>query len=104
MKLRHLVVIWVLALIFMTAVHAQDKIKVEKGEKIYNNYCETCHGENLVNSGQSFDLRRLKVGERPRFESSVQNGKGQMPPWRGVITDFDMDFIWAYIRTKANDR
>lgn len=83
---------------------AQDDAKAEMGEKIYTTYCYTCHGENLVNSGQSFDLRKLKVTERPRFENSVQNGKGQMPPWKGVITEKDMDFIWAYIRTKANDR
>lgn len=83
---------------------SQDDIKAQKGEKIYNNYCYTCHGEDLVNSGQSFDLRKLKVTERPRFENSVQNGKNQMPPWRGVITEQDMDMLWAYIRTKANDR
>ena len=77
---------------------------MQKGEKIYNTYCYTCHGEDLVNSGQSFDLRKLKSTERARFENSVQNGKNQMPPWKGVITEQDMDFIWAYIRTKANDR
>jgi mono/diheme cytochrome c family protein len=83
---------------------AQDNAKVEKGEKIYTTYCETCHGENLVNSGQSFDLRKFKSTERPRFENSVQNGKGQMPPWKGVVSEKDMDFIWAYIRTKAYDK
>ena len=104
MVLKYPMTISVVALVFSLTSHAQEMIKADKGEKIYNNYCETCHGENLVNSGQSFDLRRLKVGERPRFENSVQNGKGQMPPWRGVITEIDMDFIWAYVRTKANDR
>lgn len=39
--------------------------------------------------------------ERPRFENSVLNGKNQMPPWKGVLKDADIDAIWAYIRTNA---
>jgi hypothetical protein len=104
MKLKYIWVLGAVAIVLMKPSLAQDKAKVEVGEKIYTTYCETCHGENLVNSGQSFDLRKLKVSEQPRFENSVQNGKGQMPPWRGVISEKDMDLIWAYIRSKANDR
>ncbi len=104
MKLKYIWVLSAVAIVLMKPCFAQDKTKVEVGEKIYTTYCETCHGENLVNSGQSFDLRKLKVSELPRFENSVQNGKGQMPPWRGIISEKDMDLIWAYIRTKANDR
>jgi mono/diheme cytochrome c family protein len=64
----------------------------------------TCHGESLINSGQSFDLRKLKISEEARFQNSVQNGKNQMPPWGGVISQSDMKAIWAYIRTLANDK
>ena len=83
---------------------AQDARKAAAGERVYTTYCYTCHGENLVNSGQSFDLRRLRKDERPRFENAVQNGKGQMPPWKGVVSAEEMDLIWHYIRTLANDR
>ena len=65
------------------AVSAQDRAKVEAGENLYNDYCFTCHGERLVSSGQTFDLRRLTANDRARFESSVLIGKGQMPPWKG---------------------
>ena len=92
-----------LAGLAMPAV-AQDAKKAAAGERVYTTYCYTCHGENLVNSGQSFDLRRLRKDERPRFESAVQNGKGQMPPWKGVVSVEEMDLIWHYIRTLANDR
>lgn len=104
MKLNTLLTLCVVPLALLNQAHSQDDIKAQKGEKIYNTYCYACHGEDLVNSGQSFDLRKLKVTERARFENSVQNGKNQMPPWKGVITDQDMDMIWAYIRTRANDR
>ena len=81
----------------------KDAQKVEAGESVYNNYCETCHGSRLVNIGQtSFDLRRLRADERPRFETSVLNGKGNMPPWKGVIDAEQLDLLWAFIRANAN--
>jgi mono/diheme cytochrome c family protein len=53
--------------------------QIEAGESIYNNNCQNCHGDRLVNTGQTFDLRRLTAGDRARFDSSVRNGKNQMP-------------------------
>ena len=82
---------------------ALDKAKVAAGEGVYNNYCFTCHGETLVSSGQTFDLRRLKATERARFENSVLNGKNQMPPWKGVVTDEEIDQLWHYIRANATN-
>jgi mono/diheme cytochrome c family protein len=88
----------------MRAGFAQDSKKIEAGESVYNNYCFTCHGEKLVSSGQTFDLRRLRAEDRARFENSVNNGKGQMPPWKGVLTGEEIDQIWRYIRANANDK
>jgi mono/diheme cytochrome c family protein len=83
---------------------AQDSKKIAAGERVYNNYCFTCHGENLVSTGQTFDLRRLRADERARFENSVNNGKGQMPPWKGALTDEEIDQIWHFIRANANNK
>jgi len=83
---------------------AQDAGKVRAGERVYNNYCFTCHGENLVSSGQTFDLRRLRAEERARFENSVTNGKGQMPPWKGVLSAEEIDQLWNFIRANANEK
>lgn len=84
---------------------AQDPDKVKLGSRVYNNYCATCHGDEMVNSGNAtFDLRRLRANERTRFETSVTNGKGQMPPWKGVLSPEEMDQIWHYIRVNANDK
>jgi len=94
-----------LALALSFAASAQDTAKAKAGERIYRNYCATCHGDDMVNNSTStFDLRRLRTDERPRFENSVTNGKNQMPPWKGVISPDDMDLIWNYLRTNANDK
>jgi mono/diheme cytochrome c family protein len=85
----------------VTIVSAQDEAKIEAGENVYNTNCQICHGEQLVNTGQTFDLRRLKDNERARFENSVRNGKNQMPPWKGVLTDEEINQLWHYIRANA---
>ena len=84
---------------------AQDKpdaAKAGEGERVYGEHCQVCHGENLVSSGQSFDLRTLTPGDRKRYETVVQNGKGQMPPWRGVIDDDEIDKIWHFIMSRRS--
>ena len=83
---------------------AQDAKKIDAGEAVYNDYCQTCHGSKLVSTGQTFDLRRLRSDERQRFETSVLNGKGQMPPWKGVIDADQIEVLWAYIGSIAANR
>jgi mono/diheme cytochrome c family protein len=81
-----------------------DQVKIDAGETVYNTRCAICHGDDLVNTGQTFDLRKLKADERPRFENSVRNGKNQMPPWKGILTDENIDQLWHYIRAHANEK
>jgi mono/diheme cytochrome c family protein len=85
----------------ITTVSAQDAAKVEAGENVFNTNCAICHGDQLVSTGQTFDLRRLKDNERARFDNSVRNGKNQMPPWKGKLTDEEIDQVWHYIRANA---
>jgi len=85
----------------MHPVLAQERAKVEAGEHLYAMYCSTCHGDNLVSSGQTFDLRRLGANDRSRFSNSVLMGKNQMPPWKGVLADEQIDALWNYIRQNA---
>jgi mono/diheme cytochrome c family protein len=85
----------------ITPVSAQDAAKIEAGENVFNTNCAICHGDQLVSTGQTFDLRRLKDNERPRFDNSVRNGKNQMPPWKGKLTDEEIDQLWHYIRANA---
>lgn len=84
--------------------NAQDQAKIKAGAQTFSEYCSTCHGDDLVNSGLTFDLRRLKATDRPRFENSVLNGKNQMPPWRGVLNAEQIDTLWNYIRANAFEK
>jgi mono/diheme cytochrome c family protein len=83
------------------AAFAQDKSQIDAGEQVYAANCATCHGPNLVNPGDTFDLKKLGANERTRFNESVTDGKGQMPAWGGILTDEQFDQLWAYIRANA---
>ncbi len=81
---------------------AADDGKADAGRRVYGNYCANCHGEDLQNnSSVSFDLRRLREGERARFINAVLNGKKAMPSWKGVLDDDKIEELWAYIRANA---
>src|SRR5262245_5193263 len=87
----------IVGVIGIEGVAAQDA--VAQGERIYDNYCATCHGEQLQNNpgGLTFDLRRLTRDDYRRFVNSVLNGKNKMPPRQGVLAQTEIDQLWAYI-------
>jgi cytochrome c oxidase cbb3-type subunit III len=82
---------------------AQEDAKAAAGAEVYATNCASCHGERLANSGGMPDLRKLGPGDRAKFVSVVSDGKGQMPPWAGTLSDEEIDQIWAYIRSKAGN-
>jgi mono/diheme cytochrome c family protein len=78
--------------------------RVELGATIYGDYCSSCHGDQLQNTsgGVTFDLRRLRAEDHDRFVSAVVEGKRQMPPWRGVLDQQQIEAIWSYIRATVD--
>ncbi len=91
------------ALAAAQSASAQDRSLIEAGAEVYRTHCAECHGERLVNTGSTFDLRRLRADERPRFDKATKDGKGQMPAWGGVLSAEEFDQLWAYVRSKADD-
>jgi len=105
-KLKRIQVDAVVSLLLacFASIHCADaEDAATQGERVYENYCATCHGEQLQNnaSGLTFDLRRLKADEYSRFANAVLNGKNKMPPWKGVLEAAQIDQLWAYIRTSV---
>ena len=92
-----------LALIFLlsSAPALAQEDPIAAGQTLYDEKCAVCHGAGLRNTGATADLRALKQDERARFDTAVLNGKGQMPPWRGVLNETHLDQLWAYIRDRA---
>ena len=90
------------ALILVSAALAQDRAKITAGAEVYAERCAACHGERLRATGGAFDLLKLRPDERARFDQAVNDGKGQMPPWGGVLSAEEIDQLWAYLRSRAD--
>jgi mono/diheme cytochrome c family protein len=75
----------------------------DAGRAIYTDRCAQCHGERLMTTGAAPDLKLLTADQRAHFDDIVRNGKGQMPAWGGMITDEEIDQVWAYIRSRAEN-
>jgi len=99
---------WLLSFFFFPA-SAQDARKdsaegtadsVALGRALYARHCARCHGFGMVSSGTvTYDLRRFPHNDKARFVNSVINGKGNMPPWKGTLSEEQVDLLWAYVLT-----
>ncbi|HXB78853.1 MAG TPA: cytochrome c [Bradyrhizobium sp.] len=92
------------ALIVPICLADEGNPSAQTGAMVYLDYCSSCHGDGLQNTsgGLTFDLRRLRPQDHDRFVNSVLNGKNQMPPWRGVLDQQQIESIWAYIRANVD--
>ena len=89
-----------------TAVHAQsvsaDPDLAARGRERYGQVCAQCHGRNMINAGvASYDLRRFPAEQRERFQNAVTNGKGNMPSFRGALSEAEIESLWAYVITRG---
>ena len=90
------------AMAVVSTALAQDRAKIAAGAEVYAERCAACHGERLRATGAGFDLLKLRPDERARFDQVVNDGKGQMPPWAGVLSAEEIDQLWAYLRSRAD--
>jgi mono/diheme cytochrome c family protein len=101
MATRCLVVAVLVTVCFCPAAPAQDAIAA--GEQVYEEHCASCHGEKLRSTGAIPDLKEQRADGRARFDQMVMNGRGQMPAWQGIVSQDQLEALWAYIRSRARD-
>jgi mono/diheme cytochrome c family protein len=95
---------WCSIVLASPAATAAGNARAEAGGAVYALRCSSCHGEGLNNTsgGWSFDLRKLRPDEHNRFVDSVTTGKDNMPSWYGILSDEEIESIWAYIRATVD--
>ena len=84
---------------------------IKAGRKLYPMYCSACHGGKADGWGgpslgerYAADLTKHWSGYQG-FVQAVLDGKkgriGLMPPWRGVLTEEQINQLGAYLETLA---
>jgi cytochrome c6 len=78
------------------------------GAAVYKAKCNTCHGPDgggtaVGKSLQAADLRSAKVQSKSDAEliQTISDGKGNMPGFKGDITDEEIHAVLAHVRTLA---
>jgi mono/diheme cytochrome c family protein len=73
--------------------------QIDQGRELYEEFCQTCHGRDMVSPGLViFDLRKFPKDDAARFRDAVLSGKGPaMPAFQGRISDEEVSLLWAYV-------
>lgn len=97
MKVLHRVTAWAAALLVVTGGVASGNGSADagvRGENIYAEFCQGCHGEGksgLVQFSRSREeLQRILEGETD-----------QMPDFYGIFSETEVDAIYAYLTAPA---
>ncbi len=79
----------------------------ERGEKVYAANCAVCHqpnGKGVPGSFPALDGSQIVNGPKAGQIDRVLNGKGAMPPWKGVLSDTDIAAVITFTRNDWSNK
>jgi cytochrome c oxidase subunit 2 len=83
-----------------------DELK-QRGEKVYAANCVACHqagGKGVPGTFPALDASPVVNGPKKPQIDIVLNGKGGMPPWKGVLSDTDIAAVITYTRNSWSNK
>jgi len=83
-----------------------DELK-QRGEKVYAANCVACHqatGKGVPGAFPALDGSQIVNGPKAAQINIVLNGKGGMPPWKGVLSDTDIAAVITYTRNNWSNK
>jgi cytochrome c oxidase subunit 2 len=83
-----------------------DELK-QRGEKVYAANCVACHqanGKGVPGTFPALDASPIVNGPKQPQIDIVLNGKGGMPPWKGVLSDTDIAAVITYTRNSWSNK
>jgi mono/diheme cytochrome c family protein len=95
----------IVVLLIASPANSQDSAS---GPSVYKSKCTTCHGPDgggtaVGKSLKAADLRSPEVQSKSDAELTqvISDGKGNMPGFKGTITDEEIHAVLAHVRTLA---
>jgi PQQ-dependent dehydrogenase (methanol/ethanol family) len=79
---------------------------VARGEFVYVQHCQICHGAGAVSGGSTPDLRRMSSATHGEFDAIVLGGSRAdrgMVGFSDLLTAEDADAVHAYLIKRAHD-
>ncbi|WP_460838328.1 cytochrome c oxidase subunit II [Noviherbaspirillum agri] len=83
-----------------------DELK-QRGEKVYAANCVACHqanGKGVPGAFPALDGSQIVNGPKDANLNIVMNGKGGMPPWKGVLSDTEIAAVITFIRNSWSNK
>ncbi|HYD78733.1 MAG TPA: cytochrome c oxidase subunit II [Paucimonas sp.] len=83
-----------------------DELK-QRGEKVYAANCVACHqanGKGIPGTFAPLDGSAVVTGPKADQINIIMNGKGAMPPWKGVLSDTDIAAVITYTRNSWSNK
>lgn len=72
------------------------------GEKLYQKYCQSCHGINgqgVIGGAPNFVRGQGLMKPDVNLYDSIVNGKNAMPAFRGVLKEEEFFDVISYLRS-----
>lgn len=77
----------------------KDVIVIPYGKDLYLQNCAACHGiDGALGLSGAKDLSQTKLKANEIFDL-IENGKGAMPPFTGMLNDADIKAVVDHIST-----
>ncbi|KRB92245.1 cytochrome c oxidase subunit II [Noviherbaspirillum sp. Root189] len=83
-----------------------DELK-QRGEKVYAANCVACHqanGKGVPGAFPALEGSAMVTGPKGPQINILLNGKGGMPPWKGVLSDTDIAAVITYTRNSWSNK
>jgi alcohol dehydrogenase (cytochrome c) len=78
---------------------------VAAGQQVFANNCSVCHGANGTGGNGGPDLTSIPSASDPATViKQVTNGGAAMPPFKGVLSDQDIQNVAAYVTQKITKK
>lgn len=106
--MKRLVLIFVaIAAFFFFSAPASADADIATGAKVFSANCAACHngGMNVVNAAKNLKLETLKqygMDSQEAIITQVMNGKNGMPPFKGRLSQDQIESVAAYVLDRAN--
>jgi cytochrome c6 len=98
-------------LVVLQAATAVAASQDQSGRSLFNSTCASCHGQNGTPTAVGKSLNAPDLGSKAvqtrtdaELQQIIANGKGNMPPFNGRLSDAQINSLVAYMRTLSAQR